>query len=405
MAVTIEEALKYIYQNATLKSLKILPLEQALGYILAEEVRASHNLPPFDNSAMDGYAVKVEDAGREVTVNHTIFAGDNSNEELKGGFAIKIMTGAKIPLGCEAIVPIEEVTALDNGVKLPDNLKRGKHIRLCGEDIKSGATLLNRGQKIYAHHITLLASQGRSHIKVYKKPKVAIFASGNELKMHYESVESYQLYNTNTPTFFARAQELGCDVDFIGTAGDSLEEIHEHIKSALNSDLIITSGGVSVGDADFTKEAFGAFGCDVFFDHVEIKPGKPTTFGRIKDTLVLNLPGNPLAAALNFELFAQSIILALSGDEAKYIAPIETKMANNYVIKGGRRTLIPGFFDGASFAPYENFSPGMISPLAVSNSYIIVDENCELLKKDGSVKIISTRFSFNSKEKSDLITR
>ncbi|WP_310442093.1 molybdopterin molybdotransferase MoeA [Sulfurimonas sp.] len=405
MAVTIEEALKYIYQNATLKSLKILPLEQALGYILAEEIRASHNLPPFDNSAMDGYAVKVEDAGREVTVNHTIFAGDNSNEELKSGFAIKIMTGAKIPLGCEAIVPIEEVTALDNGVKLPDNLKRGKHIRLCGEDIKSETTLLNRGQKIYAHHITLLASQGRSHIKVYKKPKIAIFASGNELKMHYESVESYQLYNTNTPTFFARAQELGCDVDFIGTAGDSLEEIHEHIKSALNSDLIITSGGVSVGDADFTKEAFGAFGCDVFFDHVEIKPGKPTTFGRIKDTLVLNLPGNPLAAALNFELFAQSIILALSGDEAKYIAPIETKMANNYVIKGGRRTLIPGFFDGASFAPYENFSPGMISPLAVSNSYIIVDENCELLKKDGSVKIISTRFSFNSKEKSDLITR
>jgi molybdopterin molybdotransferase len=169
--------------------------------------------------------------------------------------------------------------------------------------------------------------------------------------------------------------------------------------------LIITSGGVSVGDADFTKEAFGAFGCDVFFDHVEIKPGKPTTFGRIKDTLVLNLPGNPLAAALNFELFAQSIILALSGDEAKYIAPIETKMANNYVIKGGRRTLIPGFFDGTSFTPYENFSPGMISPLTVSNSYIIVDENCELLKKDGSVKIISTRFSFNSKEKSDLITK
>ncbi len=405
MAVTIEEALKYIYQNATLKSLKILPLEQALGYILAEGIRASHNLPPYDNSAMDGYAVKVEDAGKEVTVNHTIFAGDNSNEELKSGFAIKIMTGAKIPLGCEAIVPIEEVTALDNGVKLPDNIKRDKHIRLCGEDIKSGAALLNRGQKIYAHHITLLASQGRSHIKVYKKPKVAIFASGNELKMHFESVAAHQLYNTNSPTFFARAQELGCDVDFIGTAGDSLEDIHEHIKSALNSDLIITSGGVSVGDADFTKEAFGVFGCEIFFDKVEIKPGKPTTFGRIKDTLVLNLPGNPLAAALNFELFAQSIILALSGDEAKYIAPIETKMANDFIIKGGRRALVPGFFDGASFTPYENFSPGMISPLAVSNSYIIVDENCELLKKDSSVKIISTRFSFNSKEKSDLITR
>ncbi|MDQ1243693.1 MAG: molybdopterin molybdotransferase, partial [Campylobacterota bacterium] len=204
-------------------------------------------------------------------------------------------------------------------------------------------------------------------------------------------------------TFYARAKELGCDVDFIGTAGDSLEEIHEHIKSALESDLIITSGGVSVGDADFTKEAFGAFGCDVFFDHIEIKPGKPTTFGRIKDTLVLNLPGNPLAAALNFELFAQSIILSLSGDEAKYIAPIETKMAIDYGIKGGRRTLAPGFFDGASFAPYEKFSPGMISPLAASNSYIIVDESCELLQKGSSVKIIATKFAFTSKEQKELL--
>ncbi|MDO9266477.1 MAG: molybdopterin molybdotransferase MoeA [Sulfurimonas sp.] len=402
MAVTIEEALRYIYQNAATKSLKILPLEQALGYVIAEEIIATHNLPPFDNSAMDGYAVKVEDADKEVRVEHTIFAGDNSNEELKNGFAIKIMTGARIPKGCECIVPIEDVTTRHEWAKLPPNLKVSRHIRLRGEDIKSGSTLLKRGQKIYAHHITLLASQGVSHIKVYKKPKVAIFASGNELKMHFESVEPHQLYNTNSPTFFARAQELGCDVDFIGTAGDSLEEIHEHIKSALESDLIITSGGVSVGDADFTKEAFGAFGCDVFFDHVEIKPGKPTTFGRIKDTLVLNLPGNPLAAALNFELFAQSIILALSGDEAKYIAPIETKMANDFIIKGGRRTLIPGFFDGTSFTPYEKFSPGMISPLAVSNSYIIVDESCELLKKGSGVKIIPTRFSFNSKEQKSL---
>ncbi|MFA5455420.1 MAG: gephyrin-like molybdotransferase Glp [Sulfurimonas sp.] len=405
MAVTIEEALEYIYQNSAPKSLKILPLEQAVGYVIAEEIIATHNLPPFDNSAMDGYAVKMKDADKEVRVEHTIFAGDNSNEELKDGFAIKIMTGARVPKGCECIVPIEDVTTDHEWARLPSNLKLFRHIRLRGEDIQSGAMLLNRGQKIYAHHITLLASQGVSHIKVYKKPKVAIFASGNELKMHFESVEPHQLYNTNSPTFFARAQELGCDVDFIGTAGDSLEEIQEYIKSALESDLIITSGGVSVGDADFTKEAFGAFGCDVFFDHVEIKPGKPTTFGRIKDTLVLNLPGNPLAAALNFELFAQSIILALSGDEAKYITPIETKMASDYVIKGGRRTLIPGFFDGASFTPYEKFSPGMISPLAVSNAYIIVDESYELLKKGSSVKIIATRFSFNSKEKSDLITR
>jgi molybdopterin molybdotransferase len=308
MSVTIEEALEFIYKHSTSRSIKILPLEKAIGYILAQDVVATHNLPSYDNSAMDGYAVKVDDAGKEVRVEHTIFAGDNSKEELKSGFAIKIMTGAKIPEGCETIVPIEEISISENGVMLPENLKKAKHIRLCGEDIKSDETLLRRSQKLNAHQITLLASQGISHIKVYKKPKVAIFASGNELKMHFESVKAHQFYNTNSPTFFSRALELGCEVDFIGTANDTLKDIQAHIKSSLDCDLVITSGGVSVGDADFTKEAFEAFGYEIFFDKIEIKPGKPTTFGRIKDTLILNLPGNPLAAALNFELFAQSII-------------------------------------------------------------------------------------------------
>lgn len=405
MTVTIEEAFDIIYNNSKTKSLKILPIEEALGYVLAGEIVANHNLPPFDNSAMDGYAVKMQDAGKEVMVTHTIFAGDNSSEELKSGFAFKIMTGAKIPPGCETIVPFEDVCLYEGDIILPENLKRSRHIRLCGEDIKSGTTILKNGQRVYAHHITLLASQGISHVKVYKKPKVAIFASGSELKMHFENIESYQLYNTNSPTFFSRALELGCEVDFIGTASDSLESIQEHIKSALDCDLIITSGGVSVGDADFTKEAFREFGYEIFFDKIEIKPGKPTAFGRIKDTLVLNLPGNPLAAALNFELFAKAIILCLSGDEEKYLGFIETKMEAEYRIKSGRRSLIPGFFNGIDFTPYENFSPGMISPLAICNAFIIVEDDCEVLEKGSTVKIIPTRFSFNSKEAVDLINK
>lgn len=403
MSVTIEEALEYIYTQTKAKSLKILPIEEALGYVLAEDIIASHNLPPFDNSAMDGYAVKIEDAGKEVKVNHTIFAGDDSEEELLSGNGIKIMTGARIPSGCDTVVPIEDVTTLQNGVKLPQNLKKGRHIRLYGEDIRSGDTLLTKGQKLHAHQITLLASQGISHIKVFKKPRIAIFASGNELKMHFESVEAHQLYNTNSLTFYARAKELGCDVDFIGTAKDSLQDIKEHIKSALQNDLIITSGGVSVGDADFTKEAFSTFGYEIFFDKVEIKPGKPTTFGRIKDTLVLNLPGNPLAAALNFELFARSIILALSGDEEKYIGTIETKMCEDFNLKSPRTTLTPGYFNGASFKASKNIAPGMIKPMAASNAYIITDEKCTTLEKGMPVKIIPTRFSFNSKQRVSLI--
>ncbi len=404
MSVTIEQALELIYKNTPLKQTKILPIEQALGLILAEDIIATHNLPPYNNSAMDGYAVKIDDAKRNVTVTHTIFAGDDSHEILVSGKAIKIMTGAKIPEGCEAIVPAEDTTPSDDGVRFAE-LKKGQHIRLCGEDIKSGDTLLHSGDKLQAHQITLLASQGISHIKVYKKPQVAIFASGSELKMHFETVEdSYQLYNTNAPALKARCEELGCEVDFIGTARDDLEDLKQHLKSALDADLIITSGGVSVGDADFTKEVFGSFGMQTFFDKVEIKPGKPTTFGRIGDTAVLNLPGNPFAASINFELFGQSILLAMSGANEKYLTSIDAKMQEAYKLRAGRRTLVPGYFNGTSFKVLDKFAPGMVSPLASSNAYIMISEEASLIEKDSTVKVLPIRFGFNSEVKVDLIT-
>jgi len=404
MSVTIEKALELIYTNIKQKSLKITPIEEALGFVLAEEIIATHNLPPYDNSAMDGYAVKVADSGKDVKVSHTIFAGDDSKEELNAGNGIKIMTGARIPMGTQCIVPIEDATDCKDGVTLPQNLTISKHIRLAGEDIQKDEILLHRGDRLNAHQITLLASQGISHIKVFKKPKVALFASGNELKMHFEKVEAHQLYNTNTPTLLARAKELGCEVDFIGTSIDTLKDLKTHIKSALDSDLIITSGGVSVGDADFTKEAFSEFGYEILFENIEIKPGKPTTFGKIGDTIILNLPGNPLAAALNFELFGQSIILALSGDKSKFINPINAKIKNDYKLRAGRRTLVPGYFDGEYFEVCNHFAPGMVSPLANANSYIMISEECGFLEARSSVKIISTQFNFTSKELKSLVT-
>lgn len=405
MEVTTQQALELIYKHTPKKSTKILPIEQALGYILAEDIKATHNLPPYDNSAMDGYAVKVRDASKCVKVSNTIFAGDNSDAVLKEGCAIKIMTGAKIPEGCEAIVPKEDTQECENGIKLPDNLCEGKHIRRCGEDIKCCDLLLNKGTKLQAHQVTLLASQGISHVKVHKQIRVAIFASGSELKMHFESVEDdYQLYNTNAPALKARCEELGCRVDFIGTAKDSIDDLKEHLKSALDSDLIITSGGVSVGDADHTKEVFDSFSMQTHFDKIQIKPGKPTTFGSIKNTMVLNLPGNPLAASLNFELFGQSILLAMSGVNEKFLNTIDAKMKEDYSLRAGRRTLLPGYFDGSSFRPTKNFAPGMIKPLSNANSYIIISEECSLIKAGSIVKTLPIRFAFNTDTKRDLIS-
>ena len=405
MAVTIEKALELIYLNTKQKSIKIIPIEEALGYVLGQDITASHNLPPYDNSAMDGYAVKVEDSGKCVKVGCTIFAGDDFHGELQHQEALKIMTGARIPLGTQCIVPIEDITECEAGIELPKNLTLSKHIRFAGEDVKKGTLLLKKGQTIEAHQITLLASQGISHIKVYKKPRVALFASGNELKMHFEQVTDYQLYNTNTPTLLSRAKELGCEVEFIGTAIDTLDDIHEHIKSALDCDIIITSGGVSVGDADFTKEAFSDFSYKILFDKVEIKPGKPTTVGKINNKIILNLPGNPLAAALNFELFGTSIIYAMSGRSAKFTTPIYAKMKDDFTLRAGRRTVLPGYFDGEFFTVCEQFTPGMVSPLAQANAFIIADDNCAEIAKDTIVKTISTKFSFCSKELHSLISK
>ena len=405
MAVTVDEALSLIFEQVQQKSHKLLPIEEALGHVLAEEITATHNLPPFDNSAMDGYAITMADAGKTLLCEHTIFAGDKEELALSAGSCLKIMTGARIPQGCEAIVPIEDVSVKTNHVTFPEEIKPAQHIRLAGEDIKSGDRLLTKGTRLYAHQITLLASQGISQVKVYKKPRVALFASGNELKMHFEQVEDHQLYNTNTPTIMARCQELGCEVQFIGTASDTLDSIHEHITSALDSDLIITSGGVSVGDADYTKEAFQAFDYTNIFEKIEVKPGKPTTFGRIKETYVLNLPGNPLAAALIFEIFGRSTINALSAVTDKYIAPITAKLAKPYQCRPGRNTLVPGHFDGEYFTICDKYAPGMVSPLATGNALIFVDAKVSRLEAGTDVKVISTHFSFNSSTKKALFTK
>lgn len=404
MAISVEEALELIYKNTKQTSLQILPIEQALGSVLACDITATHNLPPFDNSAMDGYAVKISDSNKRLKLSGVIFAGDNSNLILENQHAIKIMTGARIPQGCDTIVPIEEVTLIDEDIKLPDSLVLAKHIRFCGEDIKAGEKILSKHQKLQAHHITLLASQGISHVQVFKKVRIVIFSSGNELKMHYETLLSHQLYNTNTPTFYARAKELGCEVTFIATASDTLSNIKNHIKSALDSDIIITSGGISVGDADFTKEAFEAFSYQNIFDGVDIKPGKPTSFGRIGDCFILNLPGNPLAAAINFEIFAHAMILSLSGTNEKYLNTIETKISHDYKIKKGKRTVIPGYFDGNSFTPCQKFAPGMVSPLAKSNGFIMVDKSCEFITCHEIVRFFPTRFSFLSDKTTDYIS-
>ena len=405
MAISVQNAVDIISKISFNPNFEILPIENAISRISAEEIFATSFLPKFNNSAMDGYAIIYEDKQNDLKIIDTIFAGDNNNRLIEKNSCIKIMTGAKIPDNTTAIIPKEDTEELtDNKIKIIKNVKKFQHIRYIGEDIKKDNLLIDIGEEINFSKITLLASQGFSHIKVYKKPKVVVFASGEELKLHYEKIEDYQIYNSNTPTFISRAKELGCDVTFIGQAKDNIESICELINNSLDADLIITSGGVSVGDADFTREAFNKLNFETIFDRIKIKPGKPTIFGKIKDSYILNLPGNPLASALIFELFGKSIIQKLLGTNQIYQSFIYGKLQNDFKTKKGRVTIIPGFFDGEYFEISENRSPGMVSTLSKCNSMILIDENVETLSKDSLVKILPINWKFFSDKKKDILT-
>ncbi len=410
MSVTIKEAIELIVKEKLPLYTQIIPIEEALNRISAQNITASLALPQFNNSAMDGYALNIEKEvakkGEKFKIIGKILAGEDKNFTPKKGEGVKITTGAMLPSSANCVVPQENTTLLDkNTIELTKDMKLHANIRNRGEDIDIKESVIKVGEKIKSAHISLLASQGITHIEVYKKPKVAVFASGRELKLHFEKLQKEsQIYNSNTPYFISRSEELGCESIFIGKAQDNLDSIKESITSSLKSDLILTSGGVSVGEADFTKQAFKELGFETIFSKVHIKPGKPTTFGKIGDTFILNLPGNPLAGALNFEIFGTLLIERLKGSNKIYQNFIETKISHDYKKKKGVDSVIPGNFDGKNFTVIDKFAPGMVNVLNRCNGFIILSENLTELKEGESVKFIPIDWSFRTENFKNFIT-
>lgn len=403
--ITLNEALNFIEKINHQNAFEMISIENALGRISAQNVFATYFMPRFNNSAMDGYAVLEEDAAKQVKVIDKILAGQFSELELDSKEAIKVMTGAMVPLSATCVVPQEKIKVIDeNTIELPKKLESFANIRFVGEDIKLGELLLAKGECINASKITLLASQGITHISVNKKIMVAIFASGEELRPHWESVDEYQIYNSNTPTLISRCKELGCEVYFLNHAKDSLESMKETIANALFADLIITSGGVSVGEADFTKEAFNELGFEGIFSKVALKPGKPVVFGKIGKTHILNLPGNPLASAMVFEVIGRFIISVLSGRSDKFQNAIMAKLQGDVSNKEVHQ-LIPGFYDGEYFTPTKKRAPGMVNVLAHCNSFIIIDNSCEHLMNESIVRVIPIGWDFYSKTKKEIFSK
>ncbi len=391
MAVSIVEALEIIDKNIHSNiATEFIDIEDSLGFIVAIDIVSKVDLPKFDNSAMDGYAINSKNLGKTLKVQDgTIFAGAKELPKLLENHALRIMTGAPIPEGADIVIPVENIEFIDEYIKIPIDFKVGANIRFKGEELKRGSVCIKKGEEINSYTITLLASQGIEKIEVFKKPLITVLSSGDELKHYSEkNISDFEIYDSNTPMLKIRAKSLNCKVASINSAIDDINSLKAVIANSLNSDLIITTGGASVGDKDLTKEALKELGMKYLFEKVDIKPGKPTSLGHIDNTYILILPGNPMAAMINFELFGKFIINKLKNSAMPYHFAIKTQMSDELKLKSGKFSVILGCFNGNSFKPLPYQSPNYLSILKDANSFIITKPQIDKIDKDENINII-----------------
>ncbi len=295
-----------------------LPLARCFGRIVARDIVSPLNVPGFDNSAMDGYAVRLADlqAGQPLPVAGKAFAGQPFSGEWPAGTCVRIMTGAPVPAGCDAVVMQEETEQTDGGVRFTAEVKRGQNIRRVGEDITLGATVFAAGQKLTVAELPVLASLGIPEVDVIRRVRVAVFSTGDELQLPGQPLKDGQIYDTNRLAVHLMLEQLGCEVINLGIISDDPDKLRAaFIEADKSADVVISSGGVSVGEADYTKTILDELG-EIAFWKLAIKPGKPFAFGKLANSWFCGLPGNPVSAALTFYQLVQPLLATLSGNRA-----------------------------------------------------------------------------------------
>ena len=329
--LSVEQALNFILANSKTLGVETVALTEALGRVLAEDVFAGEDAPSFANSAVDGYAVRAADvqtAGLDtpilLPVSAEIHAGSPPKQSLQEGTVARILTGAPVPDGADAIVMQEDARIEANGVSILEAAKSGQHVRPAGEMWRTGDRILEAGTPIRASEIGLLATLGKGNIFVYRLPRVAVLSTGDELvEAECEELPPGKLRDSNRPMLAALVREAGALLHSSAHIPDDLEQtetiLRELSHPETGADVIITAGGVSVGDRDFIKPALEKLGTLELW-RVAMKPGKPIAYGRIGATQFFGLPGNPVSAYVTFELFARPMLWALSGRKPDSLA-------------------------------------------------------------------------------------
>lgn len=339
---TLAQALTQILDSVTPLETELVELGSALGRVIAGEIAAPWDLPMVDNSAMDGYAVRHVDCtpGASFRVTGFLPAGNEPVPEVRQGEAVKIMTGAPIPAGSDLVIPVEEAEERDGQVTFSDPVKRGQHIRFRGEDVRAGQVIAGPGTLIRPAEINMLASLGKALVPVYRRARVAVVATGDELVELGQLPEPGCVINSNSLALAAAIRELGAEPVMIGIARDDLDSHRRLLTAALNADAVITSAGVSAGDRDLVRDVLGELGVRQLFWKVKVKPGGPTAFGMKGEVPVFSLPGNPVSTLLTFEVLVRPALLKLMGHGRLFKVPVRAVLAEDARPREGKTTLL-----------------------------------------------------------------
>jgi molybdopterin molybdotransferase len=337
--LSVEEA-----QREILGRVRVLPSERvdvlaALGRVLAEPIRSTRRIPPWPNSSMDGYAVRAADVRPSATLRVVgrVVAGSLPTRAVGAGEAVRIFTGAPLPGGADAVIPQEDVDARDGVIALRSAVEPGAYVRPAGEDVREGDLVLEPGRAIGAAEIGLLAALGRTQVTVGRRPRVAVLSTGNELADLGTEPTPAQIPNSNTYSLMAQVMETGGLPLNLGVVPDRLDAIAERIARGAEADVLVSSAGVSVGELDLVREALVNAGAELHLWKVDMRPGKPITFGSLGGKPVFGLPGNPVSAMVTFELFVRPMLLAMQGRRGTGRLTMRATALAPIVNRGSRR--------------------------------------------------------------------
>ena len=407
--LNVEEALEKILQAVDVLETEEVPILDSLGQVLAADVRSNINVPPLDNSAMDGFAVRAEDtrgAGekspRMLRVIDTVMAGSISRRKVTPGMAIRIMTGAPVPAGADAVVQFENTDeekrrdaatgrpAEQVGVLSP--VISGQNIRRSGEDIARGSVVLGKGRVIRPAEIGVMASVGLGRVKVTRRPVVAVLSTGNELTEVGEPLPEGKIYDSNAYSIAALVKRYGCIPRMLGIARDDEAELVSKLKEASDADMLLTTGGVSMGDYDMVKDILARDGQIVFWQ-VKVKPGKPLAFGKIKGKARdgrersiphLGLPGNAVSCMVSFELFVRPALLKMMGKTVFGKPSVEAIAEDILHNKEGRRLYNRAIVERRDGHYYARLTgpqgSGVLTSMSQANGLVVIPEGVTIQK-------------------------